>query len=227
MKKSNSHFILLIALVIFGITSCVTTPKPAIDTYEISISSIEKELKGGIYDSLVIRFRNLDTNLTENEMKLLYYGQLIQPGFSGYKNVDASEVYADLKNKKMVDAMDKLDSLLISNPVDLNVNYLRTYVSSEIDAEAPETKQRIILINRLFDAILSTGDGKDKTNAIDVVSVSDEYFICYRVLYTEDVTGQSLISGKSRYYDKLDVKPNKNYGKNGVWFDITNIFGKF
>lgn len=227
MKRSINHFVFLISLLFFAFTSCVTGPTPAADMYEISKSSIEKELKEGVYDSLVVRFRKLDTNLTENEMKLLYYGQIFQSNFKEYDRINFSDIFEDIRSKKFVEANKKLEIVLAQFPLNLNALYLQVNMQNEINVDSSTTNHKMILINRLFDAILSTGDGEDRTNAIDVVSVSDEYFICYRILYTEDVTGQALISRKSRYYDKLIVKPNKNYNKKEVWFDVTNIFGKF
>lgn len=228
MKIKNPTLILIISLLF---VSCVPHSKIGIESFEISKTDIQNQLKkdgsASSYDVLVNRFVNLDTTLTEQEIKLLYYGQLLLPGFSGYESVDFTLVYENLKEKKLEVAQTKLDSILKISPINLTANYLRAYISEEIEPDKNNTRKRIILLNKLYDAILSTGDGEDLTNAIDVVSIADEYFICYRVLFTGDVIGQSLVNKKARAYDKLKVEPNKNYKKDEVWFDVTTIFGKY
>jgi hypothetical protein len=223
---------LVILFMLIGTWSCVVSHNRANDPYEISKSAIEKQLNAGsetsLYLQLLSRFIKLDTTLSENEMKLIYYGQMVQPGFSGYsQQPQFSEVYENIHNKKYENALVQIDSILTNAPLNLTANYLKAYLVSETDPDLTATRQRIKVINKLYDAILSTGDGQDEKNAIDVVSVSDEYFICYNLLLTGDVQSQELINSKKRIYDKLTVEPNKNYKNKEVWFDITNIFGIF
>ncbi len=227
MRKSISVVILFL---LAGTWSCGVFRNEPNDRYEISKSSIEKQLNAGtetsLYRHLLTRFVNLDTTLTENEMKLLYYGQMVQPGFSEYtQQPQFSEVYANIHDKKLGDAMAQIDSILAKTPLNLTANYLKAYLVSETDAELTATRHRIKVINKLYDAILSTGDGQDQKNAIDVASVSDEYFVCYHLLLTGDVQSQELIESKNRIYDKLTVDPNENYKHKVIWFDITNFFG--
>lgn len=225
MKK---NFALLICLVCMGIWSCVGLRCRTKEQYEISKTSIEKQLRKEnsplLINQLQLRFIKLDTSLSENELKLIYYGQLLKPGFSGYHQPRFSEINDDISNKQFADAEHKIDSILLIEPINLTANYLKSYVVSEINSNLQETKIRIFLMNKLFDAILSTGDGQDKKNAIDVVSIADEYFICYNILLTGNIMGQSLINSNSRIYDKLVVESNENYKPKEVWFDITNIY---
>lgn len=227
MKKCLGVFFLLA-----GTWSCIIPHNNPKDQYEISKNIIENQLKTDaeaiLYNQLLSRFIKLDTSLTENELKLIYYGQMIQPGFSGYsQQPQFSEVYENIHNKKFGNALNRIDSIVIKTPLNLTANYLKAYLVSEIVPESPVTKQRIEITNKLFDAILSTGDGRDKKNAIDVVSIADEYFICYNLLLTGDVSSQTLIASKKRIYDKLTVNPSDNYKDKEVWFDITNIFEVF
>lgn len=230
MKK---HLGLLIFFLSTSIWSCTIIPyNNAKDQYEISKNVIENQLKtdseASLYNRLLSRFIELDTALTENELKLIYYGQMIQPEFSGYsQQPQFSEVFENIHNKKLGDALVQIDSIVIKAPLNLTANYLKSYLVSEIYPKLPATKQRIQITNKLFDAILSTGDGRDEKNAIDVVSIADEYFICYSLLLTGDVLNQTLITSKKRIYDKLTVNPNENYKHKEVWFDITNIFEVF
>ncbi len=214
-------------LLLMSLSSCKLFQKGTITDFEIS-SSVLKQATTPItvYQQLVDRFVNLDTLLTEKEVKLLYYGQLVMPGFSAYDQPRLSEVEQDIRNKQLMSADEKLDSILIKHPMNLTANFLKTFVSIEIDPADLKAKKRVILLNRLYDAILSTGDGESKKNAIDVVCITDEYFICYNILYTGEVNGQALIVDEKRVYDKLLVEPSKNYKKKVVWFDISNFFGK-
>lgn len=229
MRRNISIAILFL---LAGTWSCGVFRNEPDDRYEISKSSIETQLgtapESTLYRQLLTRFVNLDTTLTENEMKLIYYGQMVQPGFSEFtQQPQFSEVYANIHDKKFRDAMAQIDSILAKMPLNLTANYLKAYLGSETDVELTATRHRIKVINRLFDAILSTGDGQDQKNAIDVASISDEYFICYNLLLTGDVQSQELINSKKRIYDKLTVEPNENYKHTEIWFDITNFFGKY
>lgn len=214
-------------LLLVSLTSCKLIQKGTITDFEISTSVLKQATTPiKVYQQLVDRFVALDTLLTEKEMKLLYYGQLVMLSFSAYDQPRLSEVEQDIRNKQLMSADEKLDSILIKHPMNLTANFLKTFVSIEIDPADLKAKKRVILLNRLYDAILSTGDGESKKNAIDVVCISDEYFVCYNILYTGEVNGQALIIDKKRVYDKLIVEPSQNYKKKEVWFDISNFFGK-
>jgi hypothetical protein len=230
-RNPFAKLMLLSILIVFGLTSCFLHKREKPSDYEISGDFLKQKLTNSagnsIYDSILQRFLNFDSSLVEQDYKLLYYGQTTLSGFSGYFSSNLSEARENISNKQLIDAEKRLDSMLLNHPIDLACNFYKSYVESLIDKNAPITHKLINRMNKLYDAILSTGDGKDRENAIDVVHVSDEYFICYYILYTGDVTGQSLIEDKGRVYDVLTVEKSKNYNKEQVWFDITLFFGKF
>ncbi len=225
MKSFSLFYFYFLLCSLSILISCKTSEKYSISDFEISLDVLKEEIKdAGVYKILITRHQQLDTTLTEKELKILYYGQLAQPDYQPDIHVDLSEIETDIKEKKWDNATLHLDSILRIQPIHLKANYLKTYISHELDSASILTKNRIILLNRLYDAILSTGDGESKKNAIDVVSILDEYFICYQILFTGDITQQAIIIDKTRVYDVFTVKSSKNFTKRKVWFDITHIY---
>lgn len=218
--------LLLSCVILLGLNSCKTQHK--FNAYEISKKQLEKELinqtDSSTHQKLTKRFANLDTTLTEKELILLYYGQVLQPDFYNSNPSPLFEIYENIQDKKFLEAELKTDSILAIDPINLSVNYLKAYLVSELKPMENSSKNRIFLVNKLFDAILSTGDGLDKKNAIDIVSISDEYFICYNLLLTGNIINNRFFYSKDRIYDNLKIEPTPNFNHTEIWFDVTNFY---
>lgn len=218
--------LLLSCIILLGLNSCKTQHK--FNAYEISKKQLEKELinqtDSSTHQKLTKRFANIDTTLTEKELLLLYYGQVLQPDFYNTNTSPLFEIYEYIQDKKFKEAELKTDSILAIDPINLTANYLKTYLVSELNPLENNAKDRVSLTNKLFDAILSTGDGLDKKNAIDVISISDEYFICYNLLLTGNIINNSVCYSKGRIYDKLSIEANPNFNRTEIWFDITSFY---
>jgi len=224
--KRFLNFFLLIYVILLGLNSCKTQHN--FNAYEISKKQLEKELinqtDSSTHQKLTKRFVNLDTTLTEKELLLLYYGQVLQPDFYNSNPSPLFEIYENIQDKKFQEAELKTDSILAIDPINLSANYLKSYLVSELKPMENSSKKHLFLTNKLFDAILSTGDGLDKKNAIDVVSVSDEYFICYNLLLTGNITNHVFVFYRERVYDKLIIEPTPNFNYTEIWFDVTNFY---
>lgn len=222
MKKVIYRFLLL--SILLSNTSCFFRKTYDITDFEISSDKIRGDLATGkdvIYDSLLKRFLSFDTTLVERDYKLLYYGQVFRKGYSAQQGSNLSSIEADIRGKRWENASQALDTVLSATPLDLSANYYRAYVEMEMGKDSVMAQKYRGRMNQLSDAILSTGDGMDAKNAIDVVFVLNEYFICYNLLYTGEIVGYQKVTKKGRNYDVLIVKPSENYKKKKVWFDVT------
>jgi hypothetical protein len=220
----KKYFLFCITLI--GINSCNTQHQ--FNPYQISLKQLNNELfsnqETSAHDKLVKRFENSDTTLSENELILVYFGQLIDSSFFKKDIPPLFSIYEEIQEKNFILAELKTDTILAIDPINLTANNLKAFLVSQNDSLSVKSKNKISVINKLFDAILSTGDGLDIKNAIDVVSVADEYFICYNLLLTGNITGQTIVYSGNRIYDKLIVEPNDIYNHTVIWFDVSNIY---
>jgi len=75
----------------------------------------------------------------------------------------------------------------------------------------------------LIRSIISTGDGKTKETAFEVIGTFEEYIIM-SVLGFPRPASQSLIAGKPHNYDYLQVDDPKTAAKVGIYFNIDAFF---
>jgi hypothetical protein len=185
--------------------------------------AIKKENTPLFYDTLFSRFLRGDTTMTVEEKQHLYFGYQFKENYSPYGDSDYSDSLKELyKKDKLTETDYKLglrfiDSVLKNEPF----NMRKLNIGSKWLMKTGDTLKSGTFSNRIniiFDAILSTGDGKTPETAYYVIAVSHEYDVL-SVLDFEFGGEQSLIG----HNDYLKVKKN-DYGIEGLYFDITAPF---
>jgi hypothetical protein len=172
------------------------------------------------YPELLKKYVAGDSSLTLEEKRHLYYGYIFQPGYSPYDQSNfADSVRARLRKKplsktNLADVVIFCDSALKENPFDLvSLNYL-LYCTEELGDDAA-FQGGLNRMKCIVDAIMSSGDGKTKSNAFFVINTADEYSLL-DILGFEYGGKQNLID----HYDYLTLEKNDQNLK-GLYFDIT------
>ena len=75
----------------------------------------------------------------------------------------------------------------------------------------------------LIHSILSSGDGKTKATAFEVIGTFEEHIVL-SVLGLPPFGSQALLSGKPHSYDLIEVEDPKTHGKVSVYFNIDAFF---
>ncbi len=172
------------------------------------------------YPKLLKRFNDFDSTLTVAEYRLLYYGFVFQPGYSGYDNHRKKEIQDELRANANSAASRLCDSVMMKIPISLQGNYYKSVALTRLGKSGESVRKYVRRYRGLLDAILQTGNGKAKETAIHVVFVTDEYHIMYFHFDLDQIKSQSLVYP----CDMFQVKKNKNFRGTKIWFDISEAF---
>ncbi len=215
MKTTTLSLLLLLTLTSFA------------QSTKLNLKKIEAFAQTDAYTGLKQRFQNNDTTLSEEEYRLLYYGQAFK------HNSDTMRTYHDKAlNQYLEKAGDSIDfekvlqlslTCLSSNPLNFDNLYI-TGVAYDKTSKPELASLYYDKYHKLIYTIMASGDGKKEKSAFVVVSISDEYTIL-RALNLR-FKSQALVSKKKKFYDILYVTENKK-GIDKVYFDINLFFGKF
>ena len=214
-------------LLLLGITlsQFVFAQQPKIEKpdYTSIESTIKVKDSKMYYPVLLDRYIKLDTTLTREELKLLYYGFLFQDSYSVYGHSDYSDTLTKILEKESLSMPDydriiKYEKLVLKDyPFrlrDLNI------LSYAYEKKGMSDSSKIIdnKLTHLVGAILSTGNGEEEKNAWHVISVEDEYDIISLLGYKFG-ENQSL-TGKGCDYMTLEANSD---GIKGLYFDVNKI----
>jgi hypothetical protein len=213
---------LLLLLIIFNISSCFSQlnsfEKP---NYKKIRKSIRKKKSDYNYYKLFKKFNNLNSNMTLKEKRYLYYGYVFQKnyepfGFTKYR--DSLNLYASKKTTK--NNLTKMilfsEYILSKNPFNIEVLTYKAYLhkKNRDDIGYKRIKKQLKII---FDAILSSGNGRTKEAA---------YHIIYRTHKKAILKHKKLkFNGIRKTIDKYRIE-YLNVGKNdfgirGVYFNVS------
>lgn len=221
----------IILMFCFGLSFAQNTDikKPNYDQIKKNITQKNSNL---YYPKLVEKFNKVDTTMTLEEKRHLYYGFIHQENYSPYTRsgfTDSLRITLKKKNystKDLKNIVKYSDSLLIHNPFSLKAINYKIYAEKQLKDSIGHlndyTKMRIIT-----DAMLSSGDGHTKETAFFVISPTHEHSLLTLLGYKFGGK-QNLID----HYDYLILKENE-YGVEGLYFDISasldhmnSLFGK-
>ena len=127
------------------------------------------------FAKLLERYQALDTTMTPEEYKHLYYGYTRSTFYSplGTETTPLTRLVEDGKIKEAKESIKLLDK---TNPINLNLAYSKALLAFKEKDEA-KTKIYTHQMKGLFQTILKSGDGKSAEKAFVVTAIEDEYFL--------------------------------------------------
>ena len=182
------------------------------------------------YPKLLERLAKADTTLAEdiNTMRCIYYGYVFQPDFDPYGRFDEQEEIQDIlfgdvePSKADFEKVIKLaDRVIAKKPTELPMYYYCIigchYAYGETD---PRTVAARFRLDRLFDAIYSSGNGSSEA-PFHLTTVMHSYFIMNMNDLEPEYQTLSQVDG--RFCDVFPIEENE-YGIDTLYFDIHECF---
>lgn len=212
----------LLFISIFSASQNISFEKPDYNAIEKNIKNENSNLH---YTKLMERFHNYDTTLTMEERRHLYYGYAFEPQYSPYGKSKFNDSIIDIVSKKEMnfqdyDRIDRYaDSVLKDNPFDLRAMNYKLFAYDKLK-DPVGFNNTLSKIKILFSAMLSSGTGISKKEALYVINVAHEYDLLNILGYTF-AGSQRLVE----HYDYLEVTDNGS-GVKGLYFDISPSLNK-
>lgn len=156
----------------------------------IDFDYIKKETQDSLslyyYPSLLTRYLNFDSTLTEKDFSILYYGNVFYDKYNPYGNGKGEKEFMDLYKKgNFEEAIPFGKSILIENPINLEIIFKMLVCYHKLEDKVTARKYAAMYFPML-NAIYKSGDGKSHKTAYVVVKVADEYEILKNLeLYSE------------------------------------------
>ncbi|MCD6011394.1 MAG: hypothetical protein K0Q79_1256 [Flavipsychrobacter sp.] len=176
------------------------------------------------YPKLMKRYEANDVTLTADDHRLLYYGFFFQPGYrpSGSSSKYNDSLKAIFKKQDITDA-DRRNAIrytlddLKTSPFSLKDIY-RLYNLYELFKDEKNTAIYLYKLEKLAQAISSTGDAMTDTTGLHILSIEDEYTVISLLGY-EFSGSQSRTPNGCEY---LLLRKNED-GIEGLYFDVKQI----
>ena len=217
---------ILFILFIFCLTSLPCTAQSDAVDFDAIERAVGDRQSPFFYPTLMQRYLNNDTTLSDDEYLHLYIGYAFQEEYNPYR----TSVYANVKNElytKLEHTPAECDSIvwyarhtLDDFPFDLRQMNLLIYALKE----KGETQEAAIWehrLRRIVDTIFSTGDGESPETAWIVIHPTHEYNIINRIGLTG--THYSFVEP---YYDHVAVGENPlNF--EGFYFNVRKILEEY
>ena len=185
---------------------------------------IRKQRSPFYYPVLFQRYLDLDTSLTYEEFRYLYYGFTFQDAYSPY-GIPALQdsLISYLSRLELLRAEYEVAAriggqLLRESPFRLRETFI-TAVAYEMAGDGKMSSIYFSFFEKQVDAIMSSGDGLSTNTAFVVIYIRDEYEML-EVLGFKFGGGQALLAGD---YDKLELEENP-YGVEALYFDVSRLF---
>ena len=185
---------------------------------------IRKQRSPFYYPVLFQRYLDLDTSLTSEDFRYLYYGFTFQDAYSPY-GIPALQdsLISYLSRQELLRAEYQVAArigglLLRESPFRLRETFI-TAVAYEMAGDGKMSSIYFNFFEKQVDAIMSSGDGLSTNTAFVVIYIRDEYEML-EVLGFKFGGGQALLAGD---YDKLELEENP-YGVEALYFDVSRLF---
>lgn len=181
---------------------------------------IQDEYSEFYYPKLMERYRNSDTTLTIQDYRILYYGFMFQDAYSPYGTSDYVDSVRQVFSKDSLQPDDFKTvirfqkKILEEHPFNLRDLNTLTFAYYQI-GDTISTALIYFKLDKIIEAILSTGDGETEYSGWHVISVSHEYDLL-NILGFEFGGMQTLTNNQC---DFLKVNDNE-YGIQGLYFDV-------
>ncbi|MCK5078317.1 MAG: DUF4919 domain-containing protein [Bacteroidales bacterium] len=185
---------------------------------------IRKQRSPFYYPVLFQRYLDLDTSLTSEDFRYLYYGFTFQDAYSPY-GIPALQdsLISYLSRQELLRAEYQVAArigglLLRESPFRLRETFI-TAVAYEMAGDGKMSSIYFDFFEKQVDAIMSSGDGLSTNTAFVVIYIRDEYEML-EVLGFKFGGGQALLAGD---YDKLELEENP-YGVEALYFNVSRLF---
>ncbi len=185
---------------------------------------IRKQRSPFYYPVLFQRYLDLDTSLTSEDFRYLYYGFTFQDAYSPYGITTLQDTLISyLSHQELIRADYEVAAriggqLLRESPFRLRETFI-TAVAYEMAGDGKMSSIYFSFFEKQVDAIMSSGDGLSTNTAFVVIYIRDEYEML-EVLGFKFGEGQALLAGD---YDMLELEENP-YGVEALYFDVSRLF---
>ncbi len=175
-----------------------------------------------IYNKLVDRFKNFDSNLTVDDYSILYYGQCFQKEYNPYgSDYENSDKFKSFYEKKDYEKALPLGLKMIDkDPMNIRMNF-KVLVCYHYLKNDEKKAQMMSRYDSLLMTIFRSGDGKSLTTAFVVMRVTDEYEMMSDMQVQNTV--QSLVQGPNGPCDMMTLKAN-DLGIEKLYFNVSKLF---
>lgn len=184
-------------------------------------NEVSEEESENYYPKLMERYSDFDPSLSVEDYRLLYYGFVFQPKYTGYPALMQKEIRAAMAARDYEEAIKICDKVLESYPVCLSANFFKSmalYQSGETDSTLSKYKDRN---TKLTDAILSSGNGLTCATAFKTIFVDDQYQLIFQHFGVTEVVGQHL----EYPCDRIAIKPSQYFIEKSIYFDTSETLG--
>lgn len=185
--------------------------------------AVSKKKSEFYYPALFQRYLDMDTTLTVEEFRHLYYGFTFQKEYSPYgipslQDSLISYLSREGKYAEEYEVAARIGGeLLKESPFRLRETFI-TAVSFEMAGNLHMSSLYFSFYQKQLDAILMSGDGLSTKTAFSVIYVQDEYELLELLGFT--FGGQQyLLQGG---YDMLELENNPS-GINALYFDVQRL----
>ena len=184
--------------------------------------NIENRLSPSYYPTLMNRYMAIDTTLTLEDFRNLYFGFALQEDYDPYRISPYSTKVKEFAMQNTAENVD-CDSLIYYGekavadfPFDVrSINLLMYgYKCKKMDLKV---KQWAYNLTGIIDAILSTGDGLTEDSPMEVIYAPHEYEIIHR--FGLQVKNNIMMPPNLEF---IEVEGNK-FSVEGYFFDISKI----
>ena len=220
IKKTIMKKIILVSFILISSLSYSQDWDFEKPNYKKIEKNIKKKNSNLFYESLMNRFQNADSTMTLEEKRHLYYGYTFDENYSPYSHSDYGDSLRVVLQKEKLDSLDLIkvvdftDKMLLDNPFDLNAINYQLY-SLEQMGDKTTFNKKVTQLRNIVDALMSSGNGKNKKEAFYVIYTSHEYDLV-NILGFQFGGSQSLIE----HYDYLTLAENEAKIE-GLYFDVS------
>jgi len=193
----------------------------SVPNYEAIKKEIQNKDSKFNYKKQLQRLQNCDTTLTGEEYRYLYFGYVFQPEYNPYSRSADEEALSKYYQSETIDAKDYPEIIRLAthsisvDPFDLRQMNFLSYIY-HLSGDEVMAKKIAAKFRGIFEAILSSGDGKTCETGFHVLTVGHEY-VFLNVFELQSVS-QSLVD----HCDYLKFEKGK-YKIDGIYFDITQM----
>jgi len=192
---------------------------PGCETEKVEEENDEPEENNDVDNYLSLALKHLEgedvcfTELRELYVKTPYYDPSdteISRSMRGY-----------IDNNELEEAISYIEGVIFKNLVYLDFNlYCRTIYLKEQKTELADFHAQTV--TKILNAITASGDGSSPENALDVLSVGEEY--AFMDLVGIEYKSQAAIEIDGQMYDVFEVVPGEAYDNEEIYFNVDFIF---
>lgn len=167
------------------------------------------------YKDLLLRFCKTDNELTQDELKVIYYGYSFTPDYNPYERYDKIE--EAIEDKRLTEASILCNIYLKKSPVSLYLLRLARNCAMDM-GEFPLMAKYHTRYHQILDVITASGTGESIEKSYKVIRIRDEYEVLRMAHRIEELVSQKLVEGN---YDLMTIKSSGNVSD--VYFDVNRM----